>query len=122
MAVREQLGYLARDATPGVQLRHDHARCFMVEDFQNQVRAWGMTPSHAFVGQSETDGGIDGFSRTLKEQVVHGRTFQALDEACDAVRAFVTRHNAEWLVERNGHLSPDAMRRQRDLESLPTAA
>ena len=28
----------------------------------------------------------------------------------DAVRTFVARNNAAWLIEKNGHRSPDAMR------------
>jgi hypothetical protein len=38
--------------------------------------------------------------------VVHGRIFQTIDEVRDAVRAFVVRYNAEWLIEKNGHRSP----------------
>ncbi len=41
---------------------------------------------------------------------MHGRIFQTIDEVRDAVRAFVARYNAEWLIEKNGHRSPDAMR------------
>ena len=112
MAVRQQHGHLGRDAARGVQLRHDHGSCFMAEDFQTQIRAWGMTPSYAFVGQPQTNGVIERFFRTLKEQVVHGRVFQTLEDVRDAVRIFVARYNAEWLVEKNAHLSPHAMRRQ----------
>ena len=36
--------------------------------------------------------------------------FQTIDEVRNAVRAFVARYNAEWLIEKNGHRSPDAMR------------
>lgn len=122
MAVRQQFGRLGRDAARGVQLRHDHGSCFMAEDFQNQVWAWGMTPSYAFVGQPETNGVIERFFRTLKEQIVHGRVFQTLDEVRGAVRAFIARYNAEWLVEKNGYLSPHAMRRHHDLATMPLAA
>ena len=122
MVVQQQFAHLGRDAARGVQLRHDHGSCFMAEDFQTQVRAWGMTPSYAFVGQPETNGVIERFFRTLKEQVVHGRIFQTLDEVRDAVRAFIARYNAQWLIEKNGYLSPHAMRRQRDLASMPMAA
>jgi putative transposase len=122
MAVRGQFGQLGRDAARGVQLRHDHGSCFMAEDFQTQIRAWGMTPSYAFVRQPETNGVIERFFRTLKEQVVHGRVFQTLDEVRDAVRAFIARYNAEWLIEKNGHLSPHAMRRKHDLATIPMAA
>jgi transposase InsO family protein len=122
VAVQEQFGHLGRDAARGVRLRHDHGSCFMAEDFQNQLRAWGMTPSRAFVGQPETNGVIERFLRTLKEQVVHGRILQTLDEVRDAVRAFTARYNAEWPVEKNGYLSPNAMRQKRTLETLPMAA
>lgn len=122
MAVREQHGHLGRDAARGVQLRHDHGSCFMADDFQNQVKAWGMTASYAFVGQPETNGVIERFFRTLKEQLVYGRIFDTLEDFRDAVRAFVERYNAEWLVEKNGYLSPHARRRQHHLANLPMAA
>jgi putative transposase len=122
MAVRQQHGHLGRDAARGVQLRHDHGSCFMAEDFQTQIRAWGMTPSYAFVGQPETNGVIERFFRTLKEQIVHGRVFQTIDELREAVRAFVARYNAEWLIEKNGYLSPHARRRQHELATMPMAA
>ena len=56
------------------------------------------------------NGVIERLFRTLKEQVVHGRIFQTIEEVRDAVRAFVARDNAEWLIEKNGHCSPDAAR------------
>ena len=63
MAVQQQFAHLGRDAARGVQLRHDHGSCFMAEDFQTQLKAWGMTPSYAFVGQPETNGVIERFFR-----------------------------------------------------------
>ena len=59
-----------------------------------------------FVGEPQTNGVIERLFRTLKEQVVHGRIFQTIDEVRNAVRAFVARYNAEWLIEKNGHRSP----------------
>jgi transposase InsO family protein len=50
------------------------------------------------------NGVIERLFRTFKEQVVHGRVFQTIDEVRDAVRDFVARYNAEWLVEKNGYL------------------
>jgi putative transposase len=110
MAVRQQFGHLGAGAARGLALRHDHGSNFMSGDFQKQIRFWGMAPSYAFVGEPETNGVIERLFRTLKEQVVHGRIFQTIDEVRDAVRAFVARYNAEWLIEKNGHRSPDAMR------------
>ncbi len=65
-----------------------------------------MTPSYAFVGEPETNGVIERFFRTLKEQIVHGRIYQTIDEVRDAVRNFVARYNAAWLIETNGLRSP----------------
>ncbi len=81
-----------------------------------------MAPSFAFVGQPKTNGVIERFFRTLKEQVVHGRAFQTLDEVRAAVRAFIARYNAEWLIEKNGYLSPNALRNQYDLATMTMAA
>ena len=38
---------------------------------------------------------IERFFRTLKEQVVHGRIYQTIDDVRDAVRIFVARYNAD---------------------------
>ena len=40
----------------------------------------------------------------------------------DAVRAFVTRYNAEWLVEKNGYRSPAQMRVAWQEETFKRAA
>ena len=60
--------------------------------------------------------------RTLKEQAVHGRVFQTIDDVRDAVRAFVARYNAAWLIEKNGHRSPAQMRAARQEQTLKRAA
>jgi putative transposase len=78
----------------------------MAEHFQKQARFWGISPSYAFVGEPETNGVIERFFRTMKEQVIHGRIFQTIDEVRDTVRNFAARYNAEWLIEKNGYLSP----------------
>ena len=106
MAVRQQFGHLSAGAARGLALRHDHGSNFMADHFQKQVRFWGISPSYAFVGEPETNGVIERLFRTLKEQIVHGRVFQTIDEVRDAVREFVARYNAEWLIEKNGFRSP----------------
>ena len=110
MAVRQQFGHLSASAARGLALRHDHGSNFMAEDFQKQLRFWGMAPSCAVVGEPETNGVIERLFRTLKEQVVHGRIFRTIDEVRDAVRTFAARYNTEWLIEKNGHRSPADMR------------
>jgi transposase InsO family protein len=106
MAVRQQFGHLSAGAARGLALRHDHGSNFMADHFQHQIRFWGISPSYAFVGEPETNGVIERLLRTLKEQIIHGRVFQTIDEVREAVREFVARYNAEWLIEKNGYLSP----------------
>ena len=110
MAVRQQFGHLGASAARGLALRHDHGSNFMADVFQKQMRFWGMAPSYAFVAQPETNGVIERLFRTLKEQAIHGRIFQTIADLRDAVRDFVARYNAEWLVEKNGYRSPAQMR------------
>ena len=48
--------------------------------------------------------------------------FETIDDFRDAVRDFVARYNTEWLVEKNGHLSPAAARQRWLDQNLPCAA
>lgn len=122
MAVRQQFGHLGRGAARGLALRHDHGSNFMSDAFQKQIRFWGMAPSYAFVAEPETNGVIERLFRTLKEQIVHGRIFQTIEEVREAVRAFVARYNAEWLIEKNGYRSPAHMRAAWQQETFRQAA
>ena len=106
MAVKSVFGHISASAARGVALRHDHGSAFMAEHFQKQIRFWGMNPSYAFVGEPETNGVAERFFRTLKEQIVHGRIYQTIDDVRAAVRNFVGRYNAAWLIEKNGFQSP----------------
>ena len=45
-----------------------------------------------------------------KAQIVHGRIYQTIEDVRDAVRNFVARYNAEWLIEKNGLRSPSDAR------------
>jgi transposase InsO family protein len=122
MAVRQQFGHLGAGAARGLALRHDHGSNFMADVFQKQMRFWGVAPSYAFVGEPETNGCIERLFRTLKEQAIHGRIFQTIDDLRAAVRDFVARYNAEWLIEKNGHRSPADMRAAWQEETFRHAA
>ena len=106
MAVCQQFGHLSAGATRGLAPSHDHGSNFMAEHFQKQARFWGISPSYAFVGEPETNGVMERLFRTLKEQAIHGRVFQTIEEVRDAIRAFAARYNAEWLIEKNADLEP----------------
>ncbi|MCZ8148712.1 MAG: integrase core domain-containing protein, partial [Roseomonas sp.] len=63
----------------------------VAEEAEKQAKFWGISPSYAFGAEPETNGVIERFFRTLKEQAIHGRVFQTIDEVRDAVRNFAAR-------------------------------
>ena len=50
------------------------------------------------------------FFRTLKEQIVYGRIYRTVAELREAVETFVDLYNEQWLLEKNGFMSPSATR------------
>ena len=94
----------------------------MADHFQQQARFWGISPSSGFVGEPETNRVIERLFRTLKDQPIHGRVFQTIDEVRDAIRDFAACRNAEWLIEKNGYRSPLDMRAARLDTNLRRAA
>jgi putative transposase len=122
MAVKRLFGTLAAGVARGVLLRHDHGSAFMADHFQHQLRFWGLAPSYAFIAEPETNGVAERFFRTLKEQIVHGRVYQTIDDVRAAVRLFIDGYNAAWLIEKNGLKSPLDARAARERELTAAAA
>lgn len=104
--VLRQFGSVEAGAARGVSLRTDHGSQYLSDHFQKQIKAWGMAPSFAFLEQPQTNGVVERFFRTLKEQVIYGRAFNTIEELRQAVGDFVELYNSQWLIEKNGYLSP----------------
>ena len=51
-----------RGIARGITLRMDHGTVYTSDRFTTQVKAWGFTPSYAFVAQPETNGVAERFS------------------------------------------------------------
>jgi len=104
-----------RGAARGVELRHSagqqNGSPYLTDWFQSQSRFHGFTPSFAFVGEPETNGVVERFNRTLKEQIIHGRTYRDRDELAAAVAVFVATYNREWRLEKLRYQSPLEARR-----------
>src|SRR5208283_1143672 len=105
------------DAARGLSLRMDHGSQYISDHFREQLRYWGLTPSWAFVEQPQTNGVVERYNRTLKEQAIYGRIFRNVEEVRAAVKAFVERYNEEWLIEKIGYRSPRQARRQHAVDS-----
>ena len=84
----------------------DHGTQYTADDFLNQVRFWGIAPSFAFVAEPQTNGVAERFNRTLKEQAIHGRVFNNVEEVRSAVTGFKDRYNRHWRLEKLGFRTP----------------
>jgi len=114
--VLAQFGHVGSDAARGLDVRMDHGPQYLSEHFQNQLKFWGIAPSFAFLEQPQTNGVAERFFRTLKEQVIYGRIFRTIAEVRQAVADFIEHYNQQWLIEKNGFLSPRQMRERFSME------
>ena len=106
MALTTRFGSGTADVARGLALRMDNGTQYLSDHFQNQIKYWGIAPSFAFVSEPETNGVIERFNRTLKEQVIYGRQYRNIEELRVAVADFIDRYNKYWIVEKLGFKSP----------------
>jgi transposase InsO family protein len=111
--VTRHFGCIGPDTALGVILRHDHGSNYMSEDFQCEIKCFGITSSPAFVRQPEGNGVAERAIRTLKEQLLWVRHFATVEELRQALAAFAARYNASWLRERHSYKTPDQIRAER---------
>ena len=115
--VTHHFGCLGPDTALGLILRHDHGSNYMSEDFQSEIKCFGITSSPAFVRQPEGNG-VAGAIRTLMEQLLLVRHFATVEALRQALAAFTARYHASWLRERHGYKTPDQIRaEQKALET-----
>lgn len=110
-AVKKHFGSLEKEAARGLSLRMDSGTQYLSDLFQNQLKFWGIAPSFAFIEQPQTNGVVERFFRTLKEQIIYGRVYETVEELRVAVDKFVELYNREWRIERLGFLSPTEARK-----------
>jgi putative transposase len=74
--------------------------------------SWARKSSPSFVRSPEGNGCAERFIRTLKEQLLWGRTFSTVEELRLALLKWAHRYNEHWLLERHNFLSPSQARRE----------
>lgn len=105
-AVSGQYGLSGEGVARGVALRSDHGSQFTSEYYRDHLDYLGIDHSLGYVKEPETNGVIERFHRTLKEQIIHGYDYRNIEELRLAIRGFVDRYNKEWLLAKMGYLSP----------------
>lgn len=104
--VRSRYGSTQAGVARGLKLRMDNGSQFTSEHFLRQVGYFGISPSFGFVKEPETNGVVERFHRTLKEQVIHGRVYRNVEELRKSIAEFIVNYNQSWLLEKLGYRSP----------------
>lgn len=110
-AIECVFGDASQDVARGVLLRIDHGPQFISEGFVNQARYWGIGISKGFVREPETNGVIERFHRTFKEQIVNGKQYRSIEDFRSSVLDFTRKYNEHWLIEKLNFHSPKEARR-----------
>ncbi len=113
--VRRLYGSVDADVARGLALRMDHGRQYLSDHFLHQIRSWGIRPSFGFIEEPETNGVVERWNRTLKEQAIYGRVFQHLDDVRAAVAEFVKHYHQSGRLEKLGYQTPIAARERYEL-------
>ena len=87
-AVNRGIGVSAPDAADGVELRHDHSSQYLTDYSQDRTFQW-LQSHFAFLGEPETNGFVERFNRTLKKQIIYGRTYRNCDKFAAVVATFI---------------------------------
>jgi putative transposase len=110
----ERFGSVETAVAAGLALRYDGGPCFCSHHYQAEIDFLGITRSPAFHYEPETNGCVEKFLQTLKEQVLWIERFDTLDELRIRIREFAVDFNEHWLLERHGYRTPrqarDALR------------
>lgn len=99
-----------RGVAPGLSIRHDNGSQCTSDAFQAEMLFLGAESSPSFVRSPEGNGCAERFIRTLKEQLLWGRTFSTVEELRQALLEWACRYNEHWLLERHNFLSPSQAR------------
>jgi len=102
----ERFGSVDEAVAAGLALRYDGGPCFRSHHYQAEIDFLGIARSPAYHYEPETNGCVEKFIQTLKEQVLWIERFNTLDELRARIRAFAADFNEHWLLERHGYRTP----------------
>jgi transposase InsO family protein len=105
-AIIDRFGSVEAGAATGLKLRHDGGSCFRSAHYQAEIDHLGIDRSPAFHYEPETNGVVEKFIQTLKEQVLWIERFDTLEQLRARSRQFAADYNEHWLLERHGYRSP----------------
>ncbi|MDQ3587091.1 MAG: integrase core domain-containing protein [Actinomycetota bacterium] len=90
----------------GSRCATDGGSCFRSGHYQTELDHLGIERSPAFHYEPETNGCVEKFIHTLKEQVLWIERFDTLEALRARIREFARDYNEHWLLERHDYRSP----------------
>ena len=102
----ERFGSVEAAVAAGLALRYDGGPCFRSDHYQAEIDHLGISRSPAYHYEPETNGCVEKFIQTLKEQVLWIERFDTLEELRARIRQFARDFNEHWLLERHGYRAP----------------
>src|SRR2546422_11130800 len=102
----ERFGSVEAAVASGLALRYDGGPCFRSEHYQAEIDHLGIARSPAFHYEPETNGCVERFIQTLKEQLLWTERFEPFEQLRHAVRDFARRRNGHWLLQRHRYRAP----------------
>lgn len=116
-ALRKRRGAIAQHRGAGISIRHDWGPQYTAGLFRKELDFLGLGNSPSFVHEPETNGIIERFFRTLKEECLWLHDFRDAEEARERIGPWIELYNEEWLIERNGYRSPRAVRQAEEAKA-----
>jgi putative transposase len=114
-------GAFAEGIACGLQLRHDHGSHLVADGYQRGLAFLGIASSPSFMREPESNGCVERFIRTLRENLLWMSRFATIEELRQALHAFKETYNQTWILERHGYRTP-AQARADQLGALAAAA
>jgi putative transposase len=108
--LRKVCGAVAKGVGGEIAVRHDWGPQYTAKDFKKELEYWGLANSPALMHEPETNGVIERFFRTLKEECLWIERFRDAAHAREVVGRWMETYNREWLIERNGYRTPREVR------------
>jgi transposase InsO family protein len=104
--VRRHFGPVAKGVVSGLALRTDHGSQYVSDWFQKECKFLGIRQSLAYVREPQTNGVVERFWKTLKEQIIEGRIYHTIQDLQAALTAFMELYNSLWRMEKLGGRTP----------------
>ena len=93
----------------------DYGSQYLAEHFLNQIRYCGIRPSFGLLEEPATNGLVERWHRTLKEQAVYGRAIRNLAGVRAAAAEFVEHYDQCWRLEKLAYHTPLEAREEYEL-------